>query len=171
MDLSWDRQSPFLLAGTRQIPCWCKVRNELNGLRPRKDGDAADLFCASPPGAGEGGGPPSMPRIFPVGAYKITVINDHSGLSADGSPMSPYLYPFWIGTDAEQQLDVWELDDGGHYLRKTGEQVQDTGYGLHFSSCDWTQGCIRIATKEDLLWLVANVKPGDNFIVTDSNAA
>jgi len=163
MDLSWNRKQSFLLAGTKQIPCWCKVRNELNGLRPKVDGDAADLFCSSPLGLAQGAGPPSMPRIFPVGKWKVTCINSHPDPSWDNG----YLYPFWIGTNAKQELDVWALNDGGRYDKPTGEKVLDTIYGLHFSTCDWTQGCIRIATETDLRWLVANIKIGDSFVVTE----
>ena len=166
MNLSWDRQDPFLLADGKRIACWCKVRNELNGLRPNKQGDAADLFCASPPGIAQGSGPPSMCRIFPVGHWKITCINSHPDPTWDNG----YLYPFWIGTDAQQELDVWELDDGGHYLRPTGKKIMDTGYGLHFSTCDWTQGCIRIATEADLRALVAAQPIGSYIDVTDRAA-
>jgi hypothetical protein len=49
--------------------------------------------------------------------------------------------------------------------------MEDYFYGLHFSSCDWTQGCLRIAWEEDLRWLARAVKTGDQFIVTDSSAA
>jgi hypothetical protein len=115
----------------------------------------------------EGNGPPSMPRIFPIGEWKITVKNPHRELLPDGTPKTPYLYPAWIGTDARQELDVWELDDGGFYLRPTGEKVMDSGYGAHFSSCDWTQGCIRIATLKELLWFDAHTSIGNNFIVSD----
>jgi hypothetical protein len=153
--ISWNRFEPFLLADGVKIGCWCKVRNELNGCRPRKEGDGADLFCATPLGGSEAHGPPSMPRIFPKGNCTITCVNPHPDRLHDG-----YLYPFWIGTDAKQELDVWELDDGGHYLRPSGKKIMDTGYGLHYSTCDWTQGCVRIGGLEELLWLVNHVVIG-----------
>jgi hypothetical protein len=152
MKLTWNRKEPFLLADGRKIACWSKVRNELNGYRPRKG--EADLFRTTP------GGFPSMPRPFPAGEWKITGINPHG-------KSEPYLYPFFIATDAHQALDVWELDARGFYKGPTGERVDDFAYGLHFSSSDWTQGCLRIGTEEDLRWLVANVKKGDSFIVSD----
>jgi len=155
MKLTWNRNEPFLLADGRKIACWCKVRNEQNGLRPRKG--EADLFRTTPEGL------PSMPRRFPVGEWKITGINPHPDPKEDHG----YLYPFYIATDAHQALDVWELDARSFYKAPTGEHVDDGAYGLHFSSSDLTQGCLRIGTEEDLRWLVANVKKGDSFTVTE----
>ena len=95
----------------------------------------------------------SMPRRFPVGKW-------HNHGSAIRTPIrmedNGYLYPFFIATDAWQWLDEWELDDKGFYpSAPTGKKVKDTADGLHFSSCDWTQGCLRIATEAELRWLVA----------------
>jgi hypothetical protein len=166
MEVIWKRSHSFLVADGRNIPCWSKVRNELNGYRPDPDKmkrDDADLFCITEPNGRPGGGPPSMPRPFPVGEWKITGVNPHPNpLENHG-----YLYPFYICTNAHQLLDVWELDDGGFYFRKTGEKKNDSAYGLHFSTSDWTQGCIRIAAEADLRWLVEHVKAGDPFVVTD----
>lgn len=161
MKLIWNRKEPFLLADGRKIACWSKVRNELNGYRPNPDkeraGDA-DLFRIT---RADGMlGPPSMPRPFPAGEWKITGINPHPA-------SEPYLYPFYIATDAHQSLDVWALGENGFYLKPTGEKQEDYAYGLHFSSSDWTQGCLRIGTEEDLRWLVANVEKGDSFIVAE----
>lgn len=157
MKLSWDKADDFLLAGDRKIRCWSKVRNELNGLRPRKG--ASDVFYTTTIGGNKG--VPSMPRTFPVGNWKIVGIIPHPDRERDG-----YLWPFYIATDAWQMLDEWELDSNGVYERKTGKRVPDYAYGLHFSSSDWTQGCIRIGSESDLRWLVEQVKPGDEFIVT-----
>ena len=157
MKLSWDKADDFLLAGDRKIRCWSKVRNELNGLRPRKG--ASDVFYTTTIGGNKG--VPSMPRTFPVGNWKIVGVIPHPDRERDG-----YLWPFYIATDAWQMLDEWELDSNGVYERKTGKRVPDYAYGLHFSSSDWTQGCIRIGSESDLRWLVEQVKPGDEFIVT-----
>ena len=157
MKLSWDKADDFLLAGDRKIRCWSKVRNELNGLRPRKG--ASDVFYTTTIGGNKG--VPSMPRTFPVGNWKIVGIIPHPDRERDG-----YLWPFYIATDAWQKLDVWELDEKGFYKGKTDQApVSDFAYGLHFSSSDWTQGCIRIALESDLRWLVTNVKAGDEFVV------
>lgn len=157
MKLSWDKADDFLLAGDRKIRCWSKVRNELNGLRPRTG--KPDVFYTTTIGGNKG--VPSMPRAFPVGKWKILGIIPHPDRANDG-----YLWPFYIATDAWQMLDEWELDSNGVYERKTGKRVPDYAYGLHFSSSDWTQGCIRIGSESDLRWLVEQVKPGDEFIVT-----
>lgn len=157
MKLSWDKADDFLLAGDRKIRCWSKVRNELNGLRPRAG--KPDVFYTTTIGGNKG--VPSMPRAFPVGKWKILGIIPHPDRANDG-----YLWPFYIATDAWQMLDEWELDSNGVYERKTGKRVPDYAYGLHFSSSDWTQGCIRIGSESDLRWLVEQVKPGDEFIVT-----
>jgi hypothetical protein len=155
------------MAGDRAVQCWCKTRNDLNGLRPRRESGrvlAPDLFLITREDGSHG--PASMPRLFPVGEWTITGITPHPDKVRDG-----YLYPFYIATDAHQPLEIWELDERGFYDRPTGSHMEDYFYGLHFSSCDWTQGCLRIAWEEDLRWLARAVKTGDQFIVTDSSAA
>ena len=162
MILTWDRDAEMLVAGSRRIRAWSQVRNELNGLRPNLEKikrGKSDVFYTTT-ASGERG-VPSMPRAFPVGKWKILGIIPHPDRANDG-----YLWPFYIATDAWQMLDEWELDSNGVYERKTGKRVPDYAYGLHFSSSDWTQGCIRIGSESDLRWLVEQVKPGDEFIVT-----
>jgi hypothetical protein len=148
--VSWKKSQGFLLADTTEIPCWCRVRNDLNGYRPikgRQDVFRTTNIDGSP-------GVPSMPRVFPNGDWRIFGINPHPDRVQD-----KYLYPFYIATDANQPLDEWELDGQGFYLRKTPFRVNDYAYGLHFSCGEWTQGCIRIANIEDLLFLVSIIRP------------
>ncbi len=158
MQITWSKRDGFLVADDRSIPCWSKVRNELNELRPRRG--EADLFCITRADGSKG--PPSMPRSFPIGNWTITGLIPHPDREHDG-----YLYPCYIATDAHQVLDVWELDARGFYRGKSGVQEEDYFYGLHFSTSDWTQGCIRIKDESDLRWLIANVKKGDELIITD----
>jgi hypothetical protein len=125
------------------------VRNEINGLRPRPD--EQDIFRIT---RSDGlSGAPSMPRPFPIGEWVITGIKSHP------DPTDKYLYPFFIATDAHQRLEVWELDKRGFYKSPSGIYCEDYAYGLHFSSSEWTQGCIRIATEADLLYLVDIIRP------------
>jgi hypothetical protein len=35
--------------------------------------------------------------------------------------------------------------------------TRDMGYGLHYSTSNTTQGCIKIMKKGDLLWLVEKI--------------
>ena len=92
-----------------------------------------------------------MPRIFPCGVWQIYKPLPHP-------ESDPYLYPFFIPTNAWQFVSVWILDSKGAYVKPDGEQsVRDTGYGLHFSSSDTTLGCLRIGNKEDLLYLVGRL--------------
>lgn len=160
MDLLWVRSTGVLKAGEAQMRAWSKTRNELNGLRPNEDrvksGNPDVFFITRQDGSK---GPASMPRPFPAGRWTITGINAHPDKEHDG-----YLYPFFIATDAHQPLEIWETDGNGNYLRNTHILEEDYAYGAHFSTSDWTTGCIRVATEADIRWLVKNVKVGDPFI-------
>jgi hypothetical protein len=158
MEITWKKSDGFLVAGDRHIDCWSKVRNEINGLRPKPG--KPDIYKSIPSNL------PSMPRDFPVGRWKINKIIPH-----DASDF--YLYPFFIATNAHQMLDRWDVDANGFYTKPSGDKIDDWAYGLHFSSSDWTQGCIRIKDIGDLYFLVALVKDElgkgrqPDFIVTE----
>ena len=51
----------------------------------------------------------------------------------------------------------------GYLLRDVLNKVN----GIHFSSSDWTQGCIRIRDQADIRWLWDNLTAGDGLIVED----
>ena len=117
------------------------VRNELNGRRRLHDPEQVVRAIAQDPYHK----PPVMPRSFPRGVWQIY---------APRKRTDRYLAPFFIPTDAEQLLEVWELDEEGGYKAVTGEKVLDLGYGLHYSGSSTTVGCIRIHERSKLLWLV-----------------
>jgi len=158
LTLAWHKSDSFLYAGDKKILCWSKVRNELNALRPKK-GIPDLVYSMDIDGAKKY---PVMPRGFPVGAWKITGFNEHPDQVNDG-----YLYPVFISTNAYAMLDIWELDENGCYLKNTGEKCRDYFYGLHFSSSEYTQGCLRIGYISDVRWLWQNCQPGDQLIVTE----
>jgi hypothetical protein len=150
--VTWRRKDGYLTFDNQKIDCWSQVRNELNGLRPNKKKTDGDVFFTYP------GSVASMPRPFPSGTWRITGIVPHKDKAKD-----PYLYPYFIATNAFQMLDEWELDDSGGYVKKTGKRIKDTAYGLHFSTSYWTQGCIRIADEKDLLFMVSRIKEEIEF--------
>ena len=116
----------------------CLVRNELNRQR-----GGQDVTHAMPSGA------PYMPRPFPKGKWTL------------GKPVAktdPYTAPWFIPTDAWQNLPVWEVDEHGCYVRATDRLVRDEGYGLHCSTSRTTLGCVRVSLLEDLLWIVEALK-------------
>jgi len=159
MKITWRKCEPFLKVALneeiRQIPCWCKVRNELNGLRPLaskiKSGESDIAYNTNVEGKDEF---PVMPREFPIGDWEITCINPH----LDPNEKNGYLYPFYIGTNAHQMIPTWDVKNG-LYVKASGSLVDDYAYGLHFSTSDWTWGCIRIATEQDLRWMVSIIQP------------
>jgi hypothetical protein len=161
--LTWHKADSFLWAGDKKIHCWSKVRNEVNGLRPKK-GIPDLVYSMDKDGAKKY---PVMPRTFPEGVWKITGFNDHSVIDDYLLPKEPYLYPVFIATNAYAMLDIWSLDEYGNYLKNTGEKCRDYFYGLHFSNSDWTHGCIRIGYQADVRWLWEMCKPGDELIVTE----
>jgi hypothetical protein len=163
MKLLWSRKDKFLTAmddggHVTTIGCWSKVRNELNGLRPRNPlhPGTTDVYLAT-------GDIPAMPRIFPIGEWTITGFKEHPDPTEDHG----YLYPVFIATDAFNQVPEYELDKNGFYLRPTGGVIIDRDLGLHFSTSDYTDGCLRIATEAEERWLWLNCNIGDKLVVTE----
>ena len=115
----------------------CIVRNEVNGWRKKHE-----VIKSIPSNK------PIQPRQFPKGEWNIL---------RPVTREDPYLAPFFIPTDAFQFLPIWELDSNGHYSKPTDEMVKDKGYGLHTSTSNTTQGCIKILKLDDLLWFVTNI--------------
>jgi len=131
----------------RDVKADCVVRNELNKWRPNPDKDPRKeviYAITEDPYNNDGKGYPVMPRTFPQGTWEVSRprMRDDS-----------YRAPYFIPTDAEQWLPVWELEDGG-YSKPTKDYVLDIGYGIHFSASLTTTGCIRVYRKDELLWLV-----------------
>jgi hypothetical protein len=157
MTLTWHKSDGFLVCGELKVVCWSKVRNELNGLRPRAKlyPGNTDVYLAT-------GDVPAMPRVFPMGEWTILGVKEHP----DPAEQHGYLYPAFIQTDAVSQVPEWLLDGQGHYLKPSGRMIPDRDLGLHFSTCDWTDGCIRIATEAELRALWASVDAGDKLVVT-----
>ena len=115
------------------------VRNELNGRRRLHDPEQVVRAMTQDPYHK----PPVMPRPFPRGIWEIGKPRERT---------DEYLAPYYIPTDAEQYVEVWEIDKG--YTKATGRKVLDLGYGLHYSKSSTTVGCIRIHERTKLLWLV-----------------
>jgi len=163
VNIEFSHSRKLLFAGDRVITATCDVRNELNGRRPKK---GAPDICYTILETGKDG-PPTMPRPFPIGTWKVTGFIRHDAVGPDGKPLEPYLYPWFIATDANEELDEWALDERGFYKKKTGRKVESWAYGFHCSSSLTTLGCIRIGSVADLRWLRDNVKIGDSVKITE----
>ena len=104
------------------VPISCLVRNELNGER----GMSEVVYTENEDGSQ---GVPYMPRVFPVGTWAVKKANQEFN--------KPSLGPWFFATDAHQLVDEWEIakqDDGTWlYVKPTGRQVMDWGYGIHCS--------------------------------------
>ena len=118
------------------MAAWTKVRNELNGLRK-----PVEVVHTEPEPH------PYYPRRFPSGTWRVY---------RPQSRATPYLSPFFIPTDAWQEVELWSVKNG-RYDKKTGATYKDAGYGLHFSTSGTTLGCIRIGSEADLRWLVGEI--------------
>jgi hypothetical protein len=103
-----------------------------------------------------------MPRTFPLGNWEILGFKEH----ADPSEDNGYLYPVFIQTDAVNVVPEWELDDQGLYLKPTGRMIVDRDNGLHYSTSDWTDGCLRIGTEDEIRYLWQTLNIGDRIVVT-----
>lgn len=115
----------------------CVVRNEVNGWRKKNE-----VIVSIPENK------PIMPRQFPKGEWIVSMPVPRK---------DPYLAPFFIPTNAFQFLPIWSLDNKKNYDKPTDILTKDIGYGLHYSTSNTTQGCIRILKQDDLLWLVTNI--------------
>ena len=154
-DIEWRRSERFLRAFGREFAVTCQVRNELNGLRV-----ASNIFRTTT----ERGEPgvPSQPRPFPLGTWRVyRPIHIAEGTNR-------YLEPYYIPTNAHQLLEEWVVVNGA-YMGKSGRQVDDFAYGLHFSQDTHTQGCIKFDSREDLLVFVDALNAALNQIA-DPNA-
>lgn len=155
MDITWKRSQDYLVVGARKVPCSCNVRTLADGTRRR---EACEVVKTLPHGK------PYDPVRFPVGTWSVTDVRPRQ---------DSYRYPFFIATTAYADVPVWSLDDKGAYKEVTSETDRDWDYGMHFSSSNYTRGCVRISTEADLRWLVDAIKQAkDDFepvrlIVTD----
>jgi len=128
----------MIVDGSKQIEVSNNVRNELNKLRK------PDQVVKTTPD-----GLPYYPRQFPVGLWVVD-------RPVPKDPSDDYLYPFFIPTLAKQMVDVWSTLNG-KYAEKTGKQVMDYGYGIHYSESNTTLGCLKVINKSDLVWLVGRI--------------
>lgn len=150
--ISWSISDGNLLFLDKAIMVWSHVRNEINGKRPKK-GMRDVVYTEKKDGSR---GVPYMPRPFPLGSWNILGIVDHQ---TPNDQETGYLYPYFIRTDAWQMVDEWEIDQQGFYLRMTGRQVADYGYGLHWAEkSSTTLGCGRVDTKDHLLFIVEELR-------------
>lgn len=132
-----DLKKGVLTAFDNALEISCIVRNEINGWRK------LDQIVRSIPD-----NRPIQPRTFPKGLWTLGKPEPKS---------DPYMAPYFIPTDAWQYMPIWELDGDGHYKKATTKMTKDRGYGLHYSESGSTQGCIKIVTVTDLIWLVNTV--------------
>lgn len=139
-----------LTAFGQTIPVSCLVRNELNETRGMNEvvyGFASD-----------GSRFPTMPRPFPPGMWPVR----------KPIPKTPDtgMAPFFIPTDACQELDEWEVENRNGvmwYVKPTGRKIMDWGYGIHIYNGLTSNGCLHVEdspgmTKEEALdWLVNEI--------------
>ena len=126
-----------LVAFGKTIDIACIVRNEVNGWRKKNE-----VIKSIPSGK------PIQPRTFPKGTWNV---------SMPVTREDPYLAPWYIPTNAWQFLPIWSLDAKGNYKAPTDIIVKDTAYGMHTSTSNTTQGCIKVLHMDDLLWLVTKI--------------
>ena len=160
--IHFDKKTVKMNAFGRDITVTNNVRNELNGLRTSSE----VVYSTNQDGKN---GKPYYPRQFPAGQWYITDIVAHDKKKDDGTPAEPYLYPFFLATNAHQTVPVYKLEivNDKEKLGAPDGTVEDWGYGIHHSTSSTTLGCIKIVKEEDLTWLVGQIKAAwkDNAIV------
>lgn len=82
-------------------------------------------------------GEPVSPAPFPMGEWLILGPENW-----EGEYNRLHFGAVKLRTNAEQYLDVWELDRRGAYERPTGRRTIDTGYCLHYSDFRTSLGCL-----------------------------
>jgi hypothetical protein len=153
----FDKKAVKMTAFGRDVTVTNNVRNELNGLRTSSE----VVFSTTQSGAN---GKPYYPRQFPAGQWYITDVVAHDKKKADGTPAEPYLYPFFLATNAHQTVPVYKLEivNDKQKIGAPDGTAEDWGYGLHHSTSSTTLGCIKIVKEEDLRWLVDQIKAAWN---------
>ena len=135
--IKWAQGTSYLIAWDRVILCSCEVKTLRDGTRPKW------MIVRTMPGD-----LPYDPREFPKGVWEV------------GKPRSrtdPYKRPYFIPTNATQEVEVWATEDRA-YTKPTGETDRDEGYGIHFSESRTTLGCVKVESERDLLWVVDHVE-------------
>lgn len=97
-------------------------------------------------------GIPCKPLPFPAGLGKI-----YDPLPRDRAT-KPHLAPWFIPTDFTQMVPEWLLTKDGKYDRPSGRMVFSTAYGIHYSTLDFTWGCIRVIHEDELVWFVEKIQ-------------
>ncbi len=121
-----------------EFPASCVVRNEVNGWRELHEKTEVRW---SIPFHNDEIPMPYMPRPMPKGIWNIETPVKTS--------MRVYA-PYFIPTDAEQWVRIWELDENGGYDYGTKERQLDYRYGIHYSELsNTTLGCIRVGSYKD----------------------
>src|SRR5579872_1908047 len=108
LTLVWKRTNPLLYifkgdadentdvsTAVLSVPVFNVVRNEIDPDHPRPLHDPSDVVTTEP--EGDAIAHPFMPRYFPTGTWRLWTILAHA-------KEEPYLYPFFISTDAWQRL-------------------------------------------------------------------
>ena len=133
--LSWPIPS-----GSRSVPAFSRVRNELNKERP----DPANLpDVETGVSSARTVGPVVMPRPFPLGTFAIY------GIEASNQK---WTQPKKVLTKAHQSVPVWKLNDKGEYDSPAGTMFDDWGYWIHYcNGSSHTDGCIGVVSLQDFL--------------------
>jgi hypothetical protein len=134
--ITWNRANAYLEAFGAFIPCSCNVRTLQEGTRGKHE-----IVYSTP------GELPYDPRRFPLGKWTVYQPRKRT---------DPYRAPWYIPTDAWQMVDVWEVQNG-FYVQPTDQQTRDEAYGLHFSNGPNTFGCIKILSKDELIWIAEKI--------------
>jgi hypothetical protein len=97
-------------------------------------------------------GIPCKPLPFPAGTGRI-----FDPLPRDKATR-PHLAPWFVPTDFTQMVPEWLLTPGGKYWKPSGRMVFSTAYGIHYSTLDFTWGCIRVIREDELVWFVEKIQ-------------
>lgn len=96
-------------------------------------------------------GRPYQPMQFPKGTWPVLAVEPTT---------APLLAPVFIKTGAHQTVHTWTIDERGKYVHENPDTVEDWGYLLHHDAIyQQTDGCIRLDSPEDALWLAGEIKP------------
>jgi hypothetical protein len=99
---------------------------------------------------------PYDPRPFPCGLWNVIGVEWQKEKGFDYNTYGPVK----IRTNAQQAVNVWELDMDGDYLHETDRSVADSGYLLHYSKSSTTLGCIRLESPEDATRIAEIIERG-----------
>lgn len=151
MNVLYERDKNKLIIEDLVFTVTNNVRNEIDPNFIRRIGEKKEVVRTV--NRDRSTGKPYMPRKFPKGTCGIISVEWWHEMNGISNFDKEVYGTVRIRTDAHQAVEVWTLDAGGGYLRKSGTFSEDYGYLFHYSPSRTTLGCGRLDSQDSCIKL------------------